>query len=305
MKQRVLRIGTRGSRLALWQANHVKALIESTDSTRGVEIAVIKTSGDRIQDRQLLEIGGKGLFVKEIQVALINGDVDLAIHSMKDYPAANPEELALACVPQREDPRDVLVLREGESAGDLSTGARIGTGSLRRRHQITLLFPSSFVSGLRGNVETRLRKLDEGTLDAVVLASAGLKRLGFAPRISRFLSADEMVPAVGQGALAIETRRDDHDLNLLLLRLQDEGARRAVDAERRFLKAIEGDCTTPLGVYASIDGGRVTIKAFLASKDGSEHIKRQIEGSAREIEALVDRLVETFMEAGAGKLLDA
>lgn len=289
----------------MWQANHVKSLIDSLGATEAVEVIVIKTTGDRIQDRPLLEVGGKGLFVKEIQAALLNNDVDMAIHSLKDYPAENPEELVLACVPPREDPRDALVLKEDADKNRLPENARVGTGSLRRRHQLKLLFPSLQITGIRGNVETRLRKVDDGTLDAVVLASAGLKRLGFAPRISRFLSADEMVPAAGQGALAVETRRDDNDLNQLLLSLQDAGARRAVDAERRFLRAIGGDCTTPLGVYASIDDGRATIKVFLASIDGSEHIKRQIEGSAREIETLVDRLVETFMEAGAGELLDA
>lgn len=303
MTAQTIRIGTRGSALALWQARYTKSRLEALAPGAAVQIEVIKTSGDLIQDRALLEVGGKGLFVKEIQVALLNGEVDLAVHSLKDYPVENPEELMLACVPQRQDPRDALVLPQGKLEEDLPAKPRVGTGSLRRQHQAQAVFPTWAISGLRGNVDTRLRKVDSGELDAVILAAAGLNRLGYGDRITRFFSRDEMVPAVGQGAIAIETRRDGTSVLSLLAKMQDENARREIDAERRFLVGLGGSCTTPLGIHAELDGARVLLRGFLSSIDGSRQIRDRLEGPAEEASNLADQLLQRFWKAGAAELL--
>ncbi len=299
MTLRPLRIGTRGSALALWQANHVKGLLEGAGLEPAAEITVIKTSGDRILNRSLIDIGGKGLFVKEIQTALISGEVDIAIHSLKDYPVENPEALMLACIPRREDPRDALVLPRDCGEKSLPQDARIGTGSLRRRYQAALLHPAWRVSDLRGNVQTRLSKVDGGAIDGAILAVAGLKRLGLEDRISRPFSLDEMVPAVGQGALAIEARREDREVLKILALFQDEGASLRVEAERRFLINIGGSCTTPIGIHGSLEGHGIVFRAFLASLDGSRHLKDQEEGPAGEAASLVDRLLQRLFERGA------
>ena len=298
-----LRIGTRGSALALWQANHVKRSLEEASLGILVEVVVIKTSGDRIQDRALLEVGGKGLFVKEIQAALLEKSVDLAVHSLKDYPAENPKELVLACIPERQDPRDALVLPTGRVEKDLPENPSIGTGSLRRKHQAQIAHPRWRVAGLRGNVDTRLRKVDSGELDAVILAAAGLKRLGHASRITRLFSVDEMVPAVGQGALAIETRGDNEDLLRLLSPMQNSRARLEVDAERRFLTGLQGSCTTPLGIHVELSEDRIELRAFLSTVEGDRFIKERAEGPAADAERLVDGLLETFWKRGAKEIL--
>jgi len=298
-----LRIATRGSALALWQANHVKRSLEAASPGMTVEIVVIKTSGDRIQDRALLEVGGKGLFVKEIQAALVEKSVDLAVHSLKDYPAENPEELVLASVPERQDPRDALVLPLGMTEKELPASPAIGTGSLRRKHQARIAHPQWRVMGLRGNVGTRLTKVDSGELDAVILAAAGLNRLGHASRITRLFSVDEMVPAVGQGALAIEARGDSGGLLELLGAMQDPKARLEVDAERRFLKGLHGSCTTPLGIHAALSDDRVDLRAFLSTAEGDRFITERAVGPAADVERLVDGLLETFWKRGAKEIL--
>lgn len=298
-----IRIGTRGSALALWQANYTKSRLMDLASGTTVEIVVIKTSGDLIQDRALLEVGGKGLFVKEIQVALLSGEVDLAVHSLKDYPADNPADLVLACVPQRQDPRDALVLPEGRNEGSLPAKPKVGTGSLRRQFQAEEAFPAWDVRGLRGNVDTRLRKVDSGELDAVILAAAGLNRLGHGGRITRLFTRDEMVPAVGQGAIALEARRDDAPLLTLLESMQDARARREIDAERRFLMGLGGSCTTPLGIHAEMTGEKVLLRGFLSSVDGSRRIRDRVEGPAAEAPRLADELLDRFWKAGAAGLL--
>jgi hydroxymethylbilane synthase len=303
MTQKKLRIGSRGSTLALWQANYVKVRLSELAPGTDVEVVVIKTSGDRIQDRPLYEIGGKGLFIKEIQMALLEDRVDLAIHSLKDYPVDNPPELTLACIPQRQDRRDVLVMNHGLSTDAFPEKARVGTGSLRRRYQAQLLHPEWDLHGLRGNVETRLKKADSEDLDAVILASAGLKRLGYDGRISRCFSIDEMVPAVGQGALAVECRRADTALLSLLKGMEDGKAAREVLAERRFLEGLGGDCTTPVGIDAEISDGRVVLRAFLSSNDGSRHIKDRLEGPADRAEALAEDLLKAFDARGARALM--
>lgn len=303
MTAQTIRIGTRGSALALWQARYTQSRLEALAPGTFVQIEVIKTSGDLIQDRALLEVGGKGLFVKEIQVALLKGEVDLAVHSLKDYPAENPEPLTLACVPQRQDPRDALVLPQGKLERDLPAKPRVGTGSLRRQHQAQAAFPGWTLGGLRGNVDTRLRKVDSGELDAVILAAAGLNRLGHGDRITRLFSRDEMVPAVGQGAIALETRRDHAKVLSLLSKMQDEKARREIDAERRFLTGLGGSCTTPLGIHAELDGDRMLLRGFLSSIDGSRQIRDRVEGPADQASKLADELLERFWKAGAAQLL--
>lgn len=303
MAERVLRLATRGSTLALWQARYVKARLEEIHDGLKVEILVVKTSGDRIQDRPLLEVGGKGLFVKEIQAALLAQEADLAIHSLKDYPAENPQSLCLACVPVREDPRDALVLPPEKGPEDLPPDAVIGTGSLRRAHQLRRLFPSWRLKGIRGNVETRLRKVDEGEIHGTVLACAGLKRLGFLGRIGRPFSEDEVVPAVGQGALAVEGRREDREILSLTAPLEDPRARLCVEAERRFLRGLGGSCTTPLGIHATLAGERMTLRGFLATVAGDRSIRDDVEGPAAEASRLVDRLLRAFERQGAAALL--
>lgn len=303
MTRKPLRIGTRGSALALWQANHVKDLLEKAAPGTSVEIAVIKTTGDQIQDRALLEVGGKGLFVKEIQLALLERSVDLAVHSLKDYPAENPPELVLACVPERQDPRDALVLPIGKAGSDLPAEPSVGTGSLRRKHQAQIAHPGWRVVGLRGNVDTRLKKVDSGEMDAVVLAAAGLKRLGHGARITRLFSLDDMVPAVGQGALALEARADAGPTLELLSALQDAKSRQEVDAERRFLVGLGGSCTTPLGIHAALAGERLEIRAFLSTVEGDRHIKEATEGPASDAQRLVDGLLDAFWKRGAAALL--
>ncbi len=303
MAERTLRLATRGSALALWQARYVQRRLEEAHPGLRVEILVVKTSGDRIQDRPLLEVGGKGLFVKEIQAALLAQEADLAIHSLKDYPAQNPKALCLACVPAREDPRDALVLPLGEGPEALPEDALIGTGSLRRAHQVRRLFPSWRLQGIRGNVETRLRKVDGGEIHGAVLACAGLKRLGYGDRITRPFSVDEVVPAVGQGALAVEARRGDREVLSLVEPLEDARARLCVEAERWFLRGLGGSCTTPLGIHATLDRDWLVLRGFLATVAGDRWIADRVEGSADEAPRLADRLLRAFDRRGARALL--
>jgi hydroxymethylbilane synthase len=292
------RVGTRGSALALWQAHYIRDLLVEADPDTPVEIEIIKTSGDRIQNRALAEIGGKGLFVKEIQQALMDETVDLAVHSLKDYPAENPGELTLGCVPARADRRDVLVCPVGGTEKQLPQRARIGTGSLRRQYQLGLLKPAWQPVNIRGNVDTRLKKVERGEIHAVVLAAAGLNRLGHSDRITRFFSTEEMVPAVGQGAVAVECRRRDRDLMRVLEYIQDPGARLEVDAERHFLKALGASCVTPVGCSVELRGDEAAVRAFLASFDGSRHFRGEIAGPASEAKALTDRLLERMDREG-------
>lgn len=305
MSGRNWRIGTRGSALALWQAHFVKARLLEADPGCAVEIEIIKTSGDRIQDRALLEIGGKGLFVKEIQVALVEGRADLAVHSLKDYPVENPAKLTIGCIPQRQDRRDALVLPHGKPIGALAKEPHVGTGSLRRQHQAKLLHPKWIISPLRGNVDTRIKKADSGQLDAVILAAAGLKRLGYEDRISRVFSAEEMVPAVGQGAIAVECRRDDREMLAVLGKMDDLSAHREISAERLFLEGIGGSCTTPVGINAELAGDQVTVRGFLSTVRGDRHLSDTIAGPADRAEELAKELLERFWSRGAAELLQA
>ncbi|WP_374366926.1 hydroxymethylbilane synthase [Dongia sp.] len=283
-----VRIGTRGSPLALAQAEMVKAALRAAHPTLpAAEIVVIKTTGDRIQDRALSEIGGKGLFTKEIEDALLEGGIDVAVHSMKDVPTHLPDGLTIACLLEREDPRDALILRAGKDLADLPQGAVIGSASLRRQAQLLALRPDLKVVTLRGNVGTRLNKLAAGEVDATLLALAGLKRLGRAEVATKILDTAEMLPAVAQGAIGLEIRAADRRMRDLLQPLHHAATEYAVTAERACLRELEGSCRTPIAAYAEIGaGGLLHLRALIAKPDGSAVHRDESAGSKDDAEAL-------------------
>ncbi len=264
-------IGSRGSQLALWQARHISARLNAG----GVEtrIEIIKTTGDRIQDVPLSQVGGKGLFTKEIEEALLDRRIDLAVHSLKDMPSELPPGLILSAIPEREDPRDALL------GAPLKEGARVGTSSLRRSVQLIAMHRGVSIETLRGNLDTRLRKLDEGQYDTIILAAAGLRRLGWADRISELIPVDVMIPAVGQGALAIETRDDDGEAHKIAHTLDHDASRIAITAERAFLAVFGGGCQVPIGAHATIDGGEIHLRAFVSEPDGANAKRGEFKGT--------------------------
>jgi hydroxymethylbilane synthase len=294
----VIVIGSRGSKLALWQAQHVYDCLKPF----GVEarIEIIKTSGDKIQDVPLAQAGGKGLFTKEIDEALLNGSIDLAVHSMKDVPADLPPGLTIAAIPEREEPRDALI---GCSLAELRDGMRIGTSSLRRSSQLQAFNPRLSVEMLRGNVDTRLRKLDEGQYDAIVLAAAGLRRLGWQDRIRELIPVEVMCPAVGQGALAVETRDDGGAAMELARKLDHAETRAAVTAERAMLAVLGGGCQVPIGGYAFVEKGVIHMRAIVASPDGSKVVRAELSG-VDPLRAGAS-LGRNLLERGAAKILQA
>src|SRR5438105_1127207 len=301
-------IGSRGSKLALWQSEWVKARLEALDPEVSVRIEVFKTSGDVMRDVPLASIGGQGVFTKELELALLDRRVGLAVHSLKDLPTVVPEGLSIAATPEREDPRDALVLRAGADAAGASLrglrqGAVVGTSSLRRIAQLKHLRPDLQIKDLRGNVDTRLRKLDAGEFDAVILASAGLRPLGFADRISAAIEADEMLPAVSQGALGVETRADDAQTNALVSRLDHAPTRAAVLAERVLLRSLRGGCQVPIAAHATLDGGRLRLDGLVASLDGTEVMRDSLEGDAAEAAAGGEALAARMLGRGAASLL--
>jgi hydroxymethylbilane synthase len=255
-------IGSRGSQLALWQARHIQSLVKA--ETR---IEIIKTTGDKIQDVPLSQVGGKGLFTKEIEEALLDHRIDLAVHSLKDMPAELPAGLILSAIPEREDPRDALL------GAPLKEGGRVGTSSLRRTVQLQAMHRGVSIETLRGNLDTRIRKLDEGQYDTIILAAAGLRRLGWADRISELIPVDVMIPAVGQGALAIETRDDQGEAHRIAHTLEHEASRIAITAERAFLAVFGGGCQVPIGAHATIHGAQIHLRAFVSEPDGT-NVKR-------------------------------
>jgi len=295
-----IRIGTRGSALALWQARTVAALLEQHG--RAVEIVTIKTQGDRIQDRPLSETGGKNLFVKEIEDILLAGNVDVAVHSAKDMSVAVPGGLGIAAVLPREDPRDALVFRSG--LAQLSADAAIGTGSIRRITQMRTRFPHARFKPVRGNVDTRLRKLDSGEFDALVLACAGLKRLGHGDRISEAVSYDDCIPAPCQGIVAIETRAGDL-ADPVWSAINDPRAREAFDAERAVVSALGGGCQLPLGAIAVHEGGDLAMQAIVAAPDGSSTVKRRARGPASRPGELGRQLAGELEKGGALRILNS
>ena len=296
---KTLRLGTRGSPLALWQAHTVAALLAAQG--RATELVTIRTAGDRIQDRPLSETGGKGLFVKEIEDALLSRTIDLAVHSAKDMSVSLPEGLAVAAVLPREDSRDALVWRTGEP---LPAAPAIGTGSVRRSAQLAVRLPAARFLPIRGNVDTRLRKLDAGEFDALVLAVAGLKRLGHAARISEAISHDECIPAPGQGIVAIETRVEDLQ-DEVWRAIGDAAAAAAFDAERAVVQALGGGCQLPLGAIAVHDGGELAMQGIVTTPDGSRSVRRAARGDASRPVDLGRRLADELAGAGAIEILNS
>jgi hydroxymethylbilane synthase len=301
-------IGSRGSRLALWQAEWVKARLEAAQPGCVASTEIIKTSGDRLKDAPLALIGGKGVFTKELEEALLDGRIDLAVHSLKDLPTALPATLTIAAICEREDARDALVLRQDISSGtpslsNLPTGAIIGTSSLRRLSQLKHLRPDLGVKDLRGNVDTRLRKLDASEYDALILASAGLHRLGFTNRISAYLSTEEMLPAVGQGALGVETRADDTKTIELLSILDHAETRAACTAERALLRILGGGCQVPIAAHAVVDAERLRLDALVAGLSGEVVIRDTCEVHVNEAEQAGGQLAARLRERGADSLL--
>ena len=268
MRSKNIIIGSRGSQLALWQANWVKSELERIHSTVEVNIKIIRTSGDKIQDVPLAKIGGKGLFVKEIEEALLSKEIDIAVHSMKDVPMNLPEELHISVITKRENPLDALISKNGEKLADLPIGSIIGTSSLRRSSQL-LKYRSDFkIGALRGNVDTRLKRLEDGKYDAILLATAGLNRLGWTNKITEEVSHEILLPAMGQGALGIETHRNDFIAQDMILSLDHKFTHSAVNAERGMVEALDGGCQVPIGSYATVDNNLITLRGLVASLDG-------------------------------------
>ncbi len=298
-----LRIGTRGSPLALWQARHVAGLLRPLAGPRPVELVEIETSGDVVRDRPLTQIGGDGVFTKEIQRALLAGHVDVAVHSLKDLPTTPVPELVLAAVPPRGPSGDAFVSRRHRRFDDLPQGARVGTSSLRRRSQALHRRPDLQLVDVRGNVGTRLAKLDGEGLDALILAQAGLERLGLGGHVTEILDPQWMLPAVGQGALGLECRADDAATRALLSPLNDPPTRQAVLAERALLRGLGGGCLVPIGAAAAVGDGRLSLRGVVLPPDGSARVAAEESGPAGEAEAVGARLAAAILAAGARELL--
>ncbi|MBN1850438.1 MAG: hydroxymethylbilane synthase [Deltaproteobacteria bacterium] len=299
----ILRIGTRGSKLALAQSEWVRDQIVSRNPDTQVELVQIKTKGDKILDSPLSRIGGKGLFVKEIEEALLKKEVDLAVHSIKDVPAELPEGLCITVYPKREDPRDAFVSLRYQHPSKLPQGAIVGTGSLRRSAQLLALRSDLRIVAMRGNVDTRLRRLESEDLHGLILASAGLNRLGLSSRIGSLLSPDELLPAIGQGALGLEMREDDADLYGMLSFLNDRTTEVTIRAERAFLKKLEGGCQVPIAGYAQLDGNALHLQGMVAELDGSKIIKDKMIGAQNYPEEIGIKLAERVLSSGADKIL--
>lgn len=301
----ILKIATRQSPLALWQAEHIRARLEALHANLKVELVTFVTQGDKILDTPLAKIGGKGLFVKELEAALLDGRADLAVHSMKDVPMALPEGLSLAVICEREDPLDAFVSNTYNSFDDLPQGAKVGTSSLRRKCQILKQRPDLEIIDLRGNVGTRLSKLDAGNYDAIILASAGLKRLGLAERIRHTLEPVVSLPAVGQGALGLECRSQDQAVLDLILPLMHTETNACVRAERAFNAYLEGGCQVPIAGYATLENGQIHLEGRVGSVDGQTLLKAQQVGFPEQAEQLGVKLAQDLLAQGAGEILKA
>ncbi|MBJ9425052.1 hydroxymethylbilane synthase [Acinetobacter seifertii] len=302
---KTLKIATRQSPLALWQAEHIRARLQELHPDLTVELVKFVTQGDKILDTPLAKIGGKGLFVKELEAALLDGRADLAVHSMKDVPMALPEGLTLAVICEREDPLDAFVSNTFEKFADLPQGARVGTSSLRRKSQILKQRPDLQIIDLRGNVGTRLGKLDDGQYDAIILASAGLKRLGLENRIRHTIEPNVSLPAVGQGALGLECRADDQDVLALIQPLLHIETDVCVRAERAFNAYLEGGCQVPIAGYATLQDGKIHIEGRVGSPDGQTLLRAEMTDEAHNAQQLGENLARNLLEQGAGDLLKA
>lgn len=299
-----LRIGTRGSGLALWQARHVERLISQARPEINPEIVIIKTTGDINLDSPLSEIGGKGVFVKEIEDALLNSRIDIAIHSLKDVPAELPEGLSLSAYVKRHDPRDALLSLTGQQLKELPDGSRIGTGSLRRASQLLHLHPGLKIEPIRGNVDTRIKKLKEAKhYDAVILALAGLERMGLEENVTEVISTELMLPAPGQGIVAVESRQGDSDTNGLLELINHPETELQALAERAFLKSLSGDCDVPMGCLSIVQDEAVTITGVLAKPDGSVLIRESVSGGRSQAKTLSEELAERILNMGGSQIL--
>ncbi|MGA2191771.1 MAG: hydroxymethylbilane synthase [Nitrospirota bacterium] len=300
-------IGTRGSMLALWQAEFVQRELMKTNPGVTIVLEKIKTTGDMILDVPLAKVGGKGLFVKEIEEAMLRKEIDIAVHSMKDVPTALPESLHLACMTKREDPRDAFLSRDSASFMALPKGASVGTSSLRRQCQLLAARPDIKIEQLRGNLDTRIRKMEEGVYDAVILAAAGIKRMGWADRIKEYIDPEVSLPAIGQGAIGIECRRDDLFMNDALSALQHQETWDCVVAERSFLRRLEGGCQVPIAAHARVikDGGQniLRLAGLVGSVTGDRIIKDHILVPVKDGEEAGRRLAETLLSRGAGEIL--
>ncbi len=306
LMQKTIKIGTRGSLLALWQANWVKNALLARHADLNIELVIIKTKGDKILDTPLAQVGGKGLFVKEIETAMADAEIDLAVHSMKDVPALIPEGLQIGAIPARENPHDVLIShpRNPCALSQLDDGARIGTCSLRRAAQLLHFRPDFKIIPLRGNLGTRLKKLESENMDAIVLAAAGVLRLELADRITEYIDKDIMLPAVGQGALCIETRADDPVIEPLIRHLNHPSTHLVVTGERAFLNHLEGGCQVPMAAHGHTDGQTFTVTGLVAAVDGQTLIKDTAGGPAQNSASIGTELAQRLLAQGARTILD-
>jgi len=300
-----IRIATRKSALALWQAEHVADLLTDLPEVDAVELLPLSTRGDEILDRSLQKIGGKGLFIKELEIAMQAGEADIAVHSMKDVPAEMPAGFCLAAMLERANHADALVSPNGEQLSDLPQGALIGSSSLRRQAQLKMMRPDLRIEPLRGNVNTRLAKLDNGDYDAIILAAAGLERLKFDDRISQAFIADEMLPAAAQGVVGIECLEEATELRTVLAQLNHGTSVQTTLAERAIARVLEASCQSPVATYAVIDEDVLTVTALVAMPDGSESIRDSVSGKAADAEALGEQLAARLLDSGAAELLEA
>jgi len=305
MATEILKIATRKSPLAMWQAEYIKARLETIHPELTVELVPMVTKGDIILDTPLAKVGGKGLFVKELEAAMLDGHADIAVHSMKDVPVEFPEGLGLEVICEREDPRDAFVSNTYTKIEDLPEGAIVGTCSLRRQCQVSEARPDLIIKDLRGNVNTRLRKLDEKQFDAIILAAAGLKRLEMDDRIASFIEPEQSLPAVGQGAVGIECRVDDERIKALLAPLNDALTSDRVMAERAMNLALEGGCQVPIGSYALIDGDNLWLRGLVGKPDGTQVIRAEITGKRENARDLGLQLADMLLEQGAKEILAA
>lgn len=303
MIRKKITIGTRGSKLALWQANYIADCIRTQYPDVDVSLLHIVTTGDKILDVPLAKIGGKGLFTKELETAMLNGEIDLAVHSLKDMPTQLPEGLLLAAITERADAGDAFISPKYGTVENLPQGAKLGTSSLRRKAQLLKYRPDLTICDLRGNLDTRLKKLDTGDLDAIILAVAGLKRLGWQERITQVLPNDICLPAVGQGALAIEARSNDEEVLELLAFLNHQETRWAVEAERAYLAEVEGGCQIPIGVYGKMEQEVLQLEAVILSVDGMRQVRQTISGAPTEAKQLGQELAQDMLNAGGREIL--
>lgn len=303
MSQAVIRIATRKSPLAMWQAHYVKDALEQAHPGIQVELLPFVTKGDVILDTPLAKVGGKGLFVKELEVAMLEGKADIAVHSMKDVPMEFPEGLGLVTICEREDPRDAFVSNHYQNLDQLPDGAVVGTSSLRRQCQLKAKYPKLVIKDLRGNVNTRLRKLDEGEYDAIILAAAGLLRLEMADRIANYLAPELSLPAVGQGAVGIECRLDDEVTKALLAPLNHPETAIRVQAERAVNNTLEGGCQVPIGSYAELTGDNIYLRALVGAPDGSKMLFREVTGPQADAQQLGENLAHGLLDDGAREIL--